>query len=528
MPRLRQVAAAATLLALALGLRLWGLGWLPSAAGDEGNWTLLARGIVEGRTVALPADAAFVTLLYAHIMAASMKLLGFTFFAARLPNALAGTATAAAAYYLLSRLGSRPAGAAAAALLAVHPWSIAYSRICSVPYALALLTMTVGPLLFVLGVLRKKPWPAAAGIMVTGVGIHFSPLCATAALACAVFVLPSARRWVFRSWPLYLAAGLTLSHAWLVVPGALRASANADYNAFSRMAWRLWNYVHMVGTGLAGEATLRHFTSHAVPAWPASVLIVPTALLVAAAGFRSRNLLAGFAPLYFVVALLALPLILGVGRDWHLPYNHSDRYLFALLPAFAFCLAEVVAVPSRSRRLLGGIVGLWIVLATARMADAYLLRSGADHGEFIFDGGGGYRGWLVSDRPENTLIQIREHLLRETGKTRAVLLSTDRVFIPMEFVLAGTGIPSADVRRAPIPSGFERYFALLWPDSVLSVGDPPTAPPRYVAGNQRLRQRVERIFRRRQLVRGFVQRDGAPLLELWLLEEPGPGMAAVD
>jgi hypothetical protein len=47
-------------------------------------------------------------------------------------------------------------------------------------------------------------------------------------------------------------------------------------------------------------------------------------------------------------------------------------------------------------------------------------------------------------------------------------------------------------------------------------------------GNQRLRQRVERIFRRRQLVRAFVQRDGAPLLELWLLEEPGPGMATVD
>jgi hypothetical protein len=463
-------------------------------------------------------------------MAASRKLFGLTFFAARLPNALAGALTAAAVYFLLGRLGSRVAGATAAGVLALHPWSVAYSRICSVPYALALLTMTVGPLLFVFGVVRRRPWPAAAGIMVTGLGIHFSPLCAIAALACALFVLPSSRRWVFRSWPLYLAAGLTLAHAWLVVPGALRASASADYTAFSRMGWRLWNYLHMVGTGLVGEATLRHFTSHAVPAWPASVLILLTAVVVAVAcaSVRSRSLLAGFAPLYFLTALLVLPLILGVGRDWHLPYNHSDRYLFALLPAFVFCLAELVSVPSRSRRFLAGVVGVWVALATVRLASAFLLGSGADRGEFIFDGGGGYRGWLVSDRPRNTLIQVRDHLLQQTGKTRAVLLSADRVFIPMEFVLEGTGIPAVDVRRSPIPSGFERYFALLWPDSVLSVADPPTAPPRYVVGNQRLRQRVERIFRRRQLVRAFVQRDGAPLLELWLLEEPGPGMATVD
>jgi hypothetical protein len=169
-----------------------------------------------------------------------------------------------------------------------------------------------------------------------------------------------------------------------------------------------------------------------------------------------------------------------------------------------------------------------MMAGTARAAHAFLLASGVDHGELIFDGGGGYRGWLVSDQPRNTLFQLRDHVVEEAATSRAALLTADRVFIPMAFVLDGTGIPVFDVRRQAIPPGFERYFVVLWPDSVLSVGDPPTAPPRYLGSNQRLRQRVERIFRRRTLVRRFVQRDGSPLLELWRLEEPGRGLGSAD
>jgi 4-amino-4-deoxy-L-arabinose transferase-like glycosyltransferase len=523
--------AAGILCALAFALRVWGLGWLPSAAGDEGNWTGFALAILKGQAVALPDEAAFVTLLYAYFMAAAMKVLGLTFFAARLPNALAGALTAATAYVVLSRLGSPRAGLAAAAAFALHPWSVCYSRISSVPYALALLTMTAGPLLFVFGVLRRRPMVAASGIFVTGLGIHFSPLSVIAVVACAIFALAPKRRWVFRSWPLYAAAALTLVQAATVIPGALRASETAEYTLVSQLGWQLWSYAHMVGTGLAGEATLRHFTSHAVPAWPASVLIVPAAAVgvaAAAPSVRAKSVLAGFAPLYLLVGLVMMPLVLAGGRDWHLPYNHSDRYLFAVLPAFILCLAELVHVGSAPRLALAAFVFAWMLVGTARAAHAFLLASGVDHGELIFDGGGGYRGWLVSDQSRSTLLQVRDHLALEAGTNRAALLTADRVFIPMDFVLDGTGIPVFDVRRQAIPSGFERYFVLLWPDSVLSVGDPPTAPPRFVGGNQRLRQRVQRIFRRRTLLRRFVQRDGAPLLELWRLEEPGPGLGSSD
>jgi hypothetical protein len=526
--------AAAAVLAVALVLRLWGLGWLPSAAGDEGNWTLLALGILKGEPVALPPDAAFVTLLYAHVMAVSMKLFGLGFGAARLPNALAGAITAFAAYGIFAGLGSRAGGLVSAVALAVHPWSVCYSRISSCPYALALFTMTVGPLLFVVGVLRRKPFLVAAGILVTGVGAHFSPLCAIAAAACGLFVLPAQRRWVLRSWPVGAALLVTVAHALTVVPGILRASALADdapAAEFSRLGWRVWNYSYMIGTGLAGEATLRHFTSHALPPWPSGLLVIPSAGVVLAAAMpavRSRSLLAGFAPLYFVTGLVLVPFILAPGRDWHLPYNHSDRYLFAVLPAFVLCLAELAHIRARLHLLLVAFLIAWMAAGTLRLAHTYLRGGGVDHGEMIFDGGGGYRGWLVSNQRRNTLLQIRDQVRAETGTSRAVLLTADRVFIPMDFVLEGTGIPVFNVRRGAIPPGFQRYFLLLWPDSVLSIDHPPTAPSRYVGGNQRLRLRVERIFRHRQLIRRFVQMDGSPLLELWMLEQPGPGLGAPD
>jgi hypothetical protein len=84
----------------------------------------------------------------------------------------------------------------------------------------------------------------------------------------------------------------------------------------------------------------------------------------------------------------------------------------------------------------------------------------------------------------------------------------------------------SDVRRAGIPSRADgRYFALVWPDEVLSVDSPPTASPKYVASNQALRSRLERFFASRVLLHRFVQPDGRPLLELWRVEQPRPRLA---
>src|SRR5262249_33726430 len=146
-----------------------------------------------------------------------------------------------------------------------------------------------------------------------------------------------------------------------------------------------------------------------------------------------------------------------------------------------------------------------------------------DHGELIFDGGGGYRGWLVSDRHRATMLRVRDSVLQQVGPGGAAILVADRVFIPLVFAMEGTGIPVYDVRRTTIPPRADgRSFVVLWPDEVLSVGHPPTATPKYVASNRRLGERMRLLFRRVQLVEQIRQPDGSPLLELWRAEDPVP------
>jgi hypothetical protein len=84
-------------------------------------------------------------------------------------------------------------------------------------------------------------------------------------------------------------------------------------------------------------------------------------------------------------------------------------------------------------------------------------------------------------------------------------------------------IPVHDVRRTAIPARADgRYFVVLWPGEVLSLDHPPTAPPKYVESNRQLRERMERLFGRTQLVEVRRQPDGSALLELWRAEDPLP------
>jgi hypothetical protein len=122
-----------------------------------------------------------------------------------------------------------------------------------------------------------------------------------------------------------------------------------------------------------------------------------------------------------------------------------------------------------------------------------------------------------------TIEQIRDTAVEQLGRGGGAVLVADRTFIPLPLVMEGTDIPVYDVRRRWIPKHPRgRYLVVLWPDEVLSVGDPPTAPRKYLASNQYLRDRMKAKFRRVQLVRQLRQRDGAPLIEIWLAEMPLP------
>jgi hypothetical protein len=522
---LRSHVAFLALFAAAAALRLYALGWLPSPAGDEGNWTLYALRMLQGQPVALAPDAAFVSLLHARLIAVAMTMFGPTFLAARLVGTLAVLGSMVAAYVLLGRLGSWRGGLAAAAVVGFHPWAVFYARTAAVPYALALALLIVGPLVFVAGTLGRRPWVVAVGTIVVSLAIHFSPLALVGAAACGLFVLFPPHRWVLRQSPTWIAAALALAHAAPVLLGAARvAEAAPDLPQLQSFWPHLGGYLHMMGTGLMGEATLRHFTSVALPARPATLLVVPLlAVVVLAVTGPQRPLLGRFAELYFTAGLLFSPLILAPGRNWFLPANHMDRYLFALLPGFALLIAEAAWRNGTARNLAVFATAGWLAVCTGRGAWTYLAGSGVDRGEFIFDGGGGYRGWLVSDRGRATMLRIRDTVLREARGGPGAVLVADRVFIPLVFAMEGTGIPVHDVRRTAVPRrAAGPYFVILWPDEVLSVGRPPTAPPKYVASNQKLRERMRRLFARVQLVDMMRQRDGAPLLEIWRADDPVP------
>lgn len=525
MPWLRRHAAFAVVLALALLLRVPALGWLPSPAGDEGNWAMYGLQISRGGTPSLAPDASFVSMLFGYLIAAPVKVFGAHFAATRAVNVLGIMAAIAGAYALLSALGSRRAGLAAAAVLAVHPWTVMYSRTASVPYALALCAMLLGPLLFLLGLRQGRAEMAGAGLVVASLGLHFSPLGAIGLLACAAAAVRPEGRWVLRQWPLWAAAVLGAAHTLPVVLGALRvARAAPDLAVPEPLSAQLAAFAHMVGTGLMGEATVRHFTDGALTPGAAAWLIVPL-LAVLGLAFRAawRGVLSGFAVVYFALALVALPLILAPGRNWHMPANHMDRYLFALLPAFALLAGEIAARARRLETAVVGVLCLWLLVGGTGRVLRGLWRGGVDHGEGILDGGGGYRGWLVSDVPRATLMQVRDVVLQQAGPGRAAVLVADRAFIPLAFALHGAHTPVFDVRRTTVPATRDGlYFVLLWPDRVLSVDDPPTAHPKYVASNRRLRQRMGRLFGRVSLVKVLRQRDGTPLLEIWRAEDPLP------
>jgi hypothetical protein len=421
-----------------------------------------------------------------------------------------------------------------------------------VPYGLAFAVETIGALLFLLGLETRRILGVAAGILVMSLGADFSPLTLVAPVACGVHALARRHRWILRRWPTYAAVALGVLHTWPIVRSALgvaRRTAIAEPYANVFFWRRVGTHVHMVLTGLGGEATLRHFTNVALSPGLALIVAVPVlgfALATLSHRARESSPLAGFGLVLLVAGLVLTPLILAPGRDWDLPATHMDRYLFSLLPGFALCVAAVAAIPGRAAAAAVACSLAWLAASDARMVGAFLLRDGVDQGEGVFDGGGGYRGWLVSDRPQAVAYQVLDEILQRVGPGGAALLVADRVFIPLTFVMDGTGIPVHNVGRTGIPPHpTDRYFILLWPDEVLSLGSPPIAPESYsttdrglrraqrwrdryrlvsesyVNANRELRWRMQHRFgERTQLVRVFRQRRGGPLLELWMAEGP--------
>ncbi len=211
----------ATLLALvflALALRLPWLGAIPNPAGDEGNWAWYGLELLEHRPVALHPDARFVSMAFARMIALAYALLGPSFAAARSVLVVGVTSAVVASWALARRLSLARAALAIAATLALHPWSIIWSRTVCVPYALALSLGVVGPLAWLDALRTRRWWAVLLASHLVCAAMHFSPLALVPIGACSLWAL-------YKRLPLKLVpVALTgLAHAIPFVTSALAA-----------------------------------------------------------------------------------------------------------------------------------------------------------------------------------------------------------------------------------------------------------------------------------------------------------------
>ncbi len=376
------VAAAPLALVVAVGaaLRLWafarvgGNPFYDAAVRSMGlSWHNLFFGAFEpGGQVSIdkaPAD------LWLQVL--SVKLLGFSGVAVRLPEVLAGTLAIPLLYDLVRRLFGRTAGLGAAAALALLPTAILTAHsdtMDSVMMALDLLAAW----LVVVGAQRRSPWVVVAAGATVGLAFNiklFEALIVLPALVLLAVLLvdgPPRRRTATLAGATLAMVGVGL--AWTVAASLTPLSGRPwpigstdggifnvifGYNGIDRLSAP----ASAAALKLDPPGPLRLFTSsghgYATTIGTtllAALVIGALALTVALGGRRrawSREQLAG-------TVFFGAWLVLGVALTSHMQ-RLQPRYLEAVTPAVAGVLgigvATLAATPGRwARPLLAGAV----------------------------------------------------------------------------------------------------------------------------------------------------------------------------
>ena len=507
----------ATALALGVACRLPWLGAVPSPAGDEGNWAWFGYNLSVGWPVVMAPEARFVPLTYAYLIAGSYKLFGPSFAAARAVPTAGVLAGLIAAWALARRLGMPRAAVAMALALALHPWSVAWSRTVTVPYALSLALAVVGPLAFLDALRTRSPWRMLLAAQLLGGALHFSPLAAIPIVACALHSFASERP---RGWNLLAA----LTCALHVVPMALAAhGAVVVYNGrpryyFTQFPLRLYVFLRAYLGSVDGEATLRHFTATEAPlALELTLAAVVVAFFAVSLRHSATNPalpLARYTRIHAVVALLGLPLMLAAGRPWNLPAIDAERYGFVAVAPFVLALGALAEQALPTRRLAAAALVAFCALPTARWGWFFARGGSPDRGFYTLAGGGGYRGWKVPREHEALAVLVRREVDRLRGDAPATLVMADYAFHPFHFVNADHGSFVVDIMKSSLPARPGQLHAfVLWSEGLIARDYFPHSD---VEGNDRLRALMHAgSFTALRRVRVFKQPDGSPLCELW-------------
>ncbi|MFO0650971.1 MAG: hypothetical protein U0326_32395 [Polyangiales bacterium] len=520
----RSRATLLSLVLLALALRLPWLGAIPNPAGDEGNWAMLALRLSRGLDAALPPDAAFVTTAFARLIAWSFRLFGPSFASARavLVAALALTVIAVA------RWCERPREALAIGLVvALHPWSVMWSRTVCVPYALALSLGVVGPLAWLDALRTRRWWSVLLASQLLGAAMHFSPLALIPIGACALWALHQRLSW--RLVPVALSGFAHVVPMLVAGAGVVRGYDGRPRHHFTRFAERVYVYLRTVLGSIDGEATLRHVTGHELPLAP-ELLVAAAVIAVLALSARrapddtppARDL-SRYAALHMAIALIGLPVILSPARPWNLPAIDAERYGFVVVAPFALALGALAERRTRAH-LVAWIAVAWLALVpTVRLATSLLAGGSADRGFYTLAGGGGYRGWRTPRERVAMPYLIRDEVdrLRHGGPAHVVM--ADYTWHPIHMVRAigrwRWGV--TDITKGPLPEriGVPHLF-VVWSDGAF---DPSYTPRSVVDDNDRLRAMMHTsAFAGLRRVRTFLQPDGTPLCELWAATRVAP------
>ncbi|MEK7476617.1 MAG: glycosyltransferase family 39 protein [Candidatus Coatesbacteria bacterium] len=213
----RERVALGAVLVLALGLRLWKLGEpVPGFYRDEGiaacQGLALARGITLPESNWNPFDPFPV---WGAIEAVSLRVLGPSIFAARLPAAVAGAAVAAFVWVALVPVTGFWPALLAAGFHAASFWELVYGRIAVAP----VLMLFQGALLAVFLLGAPAPHPARRGLaagLVAGsalfgyfAGVHL--IVVLAVVAVVRWGTDREFRRMVRPWGLGAAAGVALT-----------------------------------------------------------------------------------------------------------------------------------------------------------------------------------------------------------------------------------------------------------------------------------------------------------------------------
>ena len=515
----RTYALVVAALALALALRLPGIGSTPTPSGDEGNWTWIAWDLHMGRPAALPPDARFVPLTFARLIAAAYAVLGASFASARAVLVVGLSLGVVAAWALARRLDAPRAAAVVALTLAVHPWSVAWSRTVTVPYALSLALAVAGPLAWMDALRTRGPWRMLLAAQLLGAGLHFSPLAALPAAACALYSFGPERP---RGWSLAAALSALAHLAPVVVAaaGAARGNPGRPRHLFTELPRRLYVFARTVLGSLDGEATLRHFTGTQLPLAPELLLAGATAALLVAAlappasAPRPSRALARMARYQLAAALVGLPLLLAPARPWNLPGVDAERYGFIVVAPFALALGALAERATAARHLAAAALVVAALVPTARGVWFFARGGSTDRGSYTLAGGGGYRGWKVAREREALPVLIRREVDRARAGRPATIVVADYAFHPLHFVNAGGGSPTVDITKFPLPERpGELHVFVRWSEGLLAPGFTPRDP---VDGNERLVALLRSPdFAGARRLRVFVQPDGSALCELW-------------